>query len=267
MKKYLARFILILITVSLLLPFLAIPTHSATFIELPMETIVEEAQEVIIYTGFQYIEQNTSNNCLTKIEQCNSYIAYLFSQETPKVNNEISRVEEIRALYEADYEKLLLEEEEQAIWGEKMSEYPEATQIWRIMKEEFGWSDIVCAGIMGNMMAEVGGGTLEGLNNWDVDGSSGLGLIQWLKGRKKGIKAKYGDSPTLEEQLYYMRDELFGTNGVRKQVSDAQLDAIINASTPEQVAYKFAVYFERCATWARNCRRGYARIAYNYFVD
>ena len=45
------------------------------------------------------------------------------------------------------------------IWAEKEAKYPVATYIWRYMKD-LGWSDAVCAGIMGNMMAEVGGHTL-----------------------------------------------------------------------------------------------------------
>ena len=39
-------------------------------------------------------------------------------------------------------------------------EYKDATLIWEYMKS-LGWNDYVCAGILGNMMAEVGGGTLD----------------------------------------------------------------------------------------------------------
>ena len=40
-----------------------------------------------------------------------------------------------------------------------MKEYPAATVIWITLKEE-GFSDEVIAGIIGNLMAEVGGQTL-----------------------------------------------------------------------------------------------------------
>jgi len=265
MKKYVVRFILILLGILALLSSVTIITHSSMYNNSINETIEETTQAPVIYLEFQYVEQNTSNNCLKQIEQCQSYIEYLLQQVN--VETELLRVQTILTQYTTDYELLLLLEEEQRIWGEKMSEYPEATQIWRIMKEEFGWNDIVCAGIMGNMMAEVAGGTLYALDNWSVNGSSGYGLIQWIGQRRADIKAIYGDHPSLEQQLYFMKDELFGTNGVRKQVSDAQLNAIMNATSPEEAAYKFAVYFERCADWARNCRKGYARIAYDYFVD
>ena len=57
-----------------------------------------------------------------------------------------------------EYQQLLNQmiEEENAKWEKKAAEYPVATQIWRYMKAQ-GWNDYVCAGIMGNIMAEVGG--------------------------------------------------------------------------------------------------------------
>lgn len=150
-------------------------------------------------------------------------------------------------------------------WEMRASEYPVATQVWLYMKEEFGWNDIVCAGIMGNMMAECGGCWTSDLD-WDVSSSSGYGMIQWLGGRKQQLFNIYGSSPSIEDQLNFMKDELFGTNGVTKQVTDSQLDKIINADNPEDCAYAFACYFERCGEEHRWVRRDYARRAYDYFV-
>jgi len=162
-------------------------------------------------------------------------------------------------------------EENQAIcqeaynWEVRASEYPVATQVWLYMKEEFGWSDTVCAGIMGNMMAECGGCWTSDLD-WDVSSSSGYGMIQWLGGRKQQLFNIYGSNPSIEDQLNFMKDELFGANGVTKQVTDSQLDEIINAETPEDCAYAFACYYERCGEGNRWVRRDYARRAYEYFV-
>ena len=162
-------------------------------------------------------------------------------------------------------------EENQAIcqeaynWEVRASEYPVATQVWLYMKEEFGWSDTVCAGIMGNMMAECGGCWTSDLD-WDVSSSSGYGMIQWLGGRKQQLFNIYGSNPSVEDQLNFMKDELFGTNGVTKQVTDSQLDKIMNADSPEDCAYAFACYFERCGEGHRSIRRDYARRAYEYFV-
>lgn len=160
-------------------------------------------------------------------------------------------------------QQLIRQEEEN--WRVRAEEYPVATQAWLYMKNELGFSDIVCAGIMGNMMAECGGCWTSDLD-WDVSSSSGFGMIQWLGGRKQQLFSIYGSNPSVENQLDFVKDELYGTNGVTKQVTDSQLDKIINAETPEDCAYAFACYYERCGEGHRWVRRDYARRAYEYFV-
>ena len=140
-------------------------------------------------------------------------------------------------------QQLIRQEEEN--WRVRAEEYPVATQAWLYMKNELGFSDIVCAGIMGNMMAECGGCWTSDLD-WDVSSSSGYGMIQWLGGRKQQLFSIYGSNPSVENQLDFVKDELYGTNGVTKQVTDSQLNKIINAETPEDCAYAFACYYERC---------------------
>ncbi len=151
-------------------------------------------------------------------------------------------------------------------WEIRKSEYPIATQVWLYMKDEFGWSDIVCAGIMGNLMSECGGCWTQDLD-YDVSSISGYGMIQWLGERRDQLFSIYGNNPTVEDQLNFMKDELYGTNGVTKQVTESQLDIIMNALTPEECAFAFATYFERCAKQYRAPRKEYAVIAYEYFVD
>ena len=166
----------------------------------------------------------------------------------------------------AYYQEKQVEWEEIHKWEVCASEYPVATQVWLYMKEEFGWSDTICAGIMGNMMAECGGCWTSDLD-WSVNSSSGYGMIQWLGSRKQQLFNIYGNSPNIENQLNFMKDELYGTNGVAKQVTDSQFNEIMNADSPEDCAYAFACYFERCGEEHRWERRDYARRAYDYFVD
>lgn len=147
-------------------------------------------------------------------------------------------------------------------------EYPEAQLIWNTMIS-WGWTPETCAGIIGNMMAEIGGGTLN-LSNWNTNGGCGYGLIQWTSGRRSTIKGRYGSYPTIEQQLIFMRDELFGTNNTRQQVSSSVLNRIMNTNgneTPESIAFCFASNYERCASRYRARRQGYARIAYEYFMN
>ena len=147
-------------------------------------------------------------------------------------------------------------------------EYPEAQLIWDTMIS-WGWTAETCAGIIGNMMAEIGGGTLN-LSNWNSNGGCGYGLIQWTGGRRFTLKGRYGSYPTIEQQLIFMRDELFGTNNTRQQVSSSVLNKIMNTNgneSPESIAFCFASNYERCASRYRAKRQGYARIAYDYFMS
>lgn len=143
-------------------------------------------------------------------------------------------------------------------------EYPEARLIWNTIKS-WGYSDNVVAGIIGNMMAEVGGGTLAGLSNWHTDGC-GYGLIQWTSGRQRLLKQLYGARPNIEQQLQFIRNELTGQNGVNRQVTEAQYNELLNAGSPEAAAMTFAKYYERCGSSYRAKRQTFARTAYNYFV-
>lgn len=147
-------------------------------------------------------------------------------------------------------------------------EYPEARLIWNTIKS-WGYSDNVAAGIIGNMMAEVGGGTLEGLKNWNCEGISGkqsYGLIQWTSGRLSLIKSIYGLKPNIEQQLQFVKDELTGQNGVRRQVNDVQYSKLLAASSPESAAKIFADYYERCNERYKPPRLKYARDVYSHFV-
>lgn len=225
----------------------------------------------IIWDAIELVEHKdglTIKECQQEIDSLNEYMARLLAatqeyQECAEYNivlDEIKLIEECKAQYTQDIEELL----EKGLWEGRKAEYPVATEAWLYMKNVLGYSDIVCAGIMGNLMAETGGSTLA--LDWDSNGGCGYGLIQWIGNRRVNIKNIYGDYPTTHEQMRYMHNELYGLDGVRQQVSDAELRAIMGAETPEDCAYAFACYFERCAVQYRSFRRGLARQAYEYFV-
>ena len=149
-------------------------------------------------------------------------------------------------------------------WQMKSNEYPIATKIWLYMKNNFHWSDEVCAGVMGNIMAEIGGGTLKFEDDWNHP--KPYGLFQWLGGRRKLIHELYGAEPTVEEQLEFMYDELYGTDGVKRQVSDAQREKILNSSSAAKAAQRFCDWFERPGGKG-TIRQSYAKRAYKYFTS
>ena len=255
----------------------------ATFSEadIPSETTFPEPtepEEVVIVLDTVVVERvepttyDEANSLLDEATKCqeiaqmvlDGLIELGYEPDHPAIVMAYAELEN-RTADVAYYQKKQTEWEEIHKWEVRASEYPVATQVWLYMKEEFGWSDTVCAGIMGNMMAECGGCWTSDLH-WNVSSSSGYGMIQWLGGRKQQLFNIYGSSPSIEDQLNFMKDELYGTNGVTKQVTDSQLDKIMNADSPEDCAYAFACYFERCGEGHRWVRRDYARRAYDYFV-
>lgn len=242
----------------------------------PEETTIPEEEVIILeVVEVERVEPATLEEANTALENAifrrdttaSVYEGLLllgYEEEHPAVVMAKTDFQNAEADVEYYTEQQLIRQEEEA-WRVRSEEYPVATQAWLYMKNELGFSDTVCAGIMGNMMAECGGCWTSDLD-WDVSSSSGYGMIQWLGGRKNQLFSIYGSNPSVEDQLNFMKDELYGTNGVTKQVTDSQLDKIINAETPEDCAYAFACYYERCGEGHRWVRRDYARRAYEYFV-
>lgn len=149
--------------------------------------------------------------------------------------------------------------EENKKWEIKAMEYPEATYIWRYMKAQ-GWNDYVCAGIMGNLMAEVGGQTLN--IRYSLSSSGYYGMCQW----SRGYKEVWGAG--LESQCDFLKDTIkyeFDTYGFKYQ-KGFNFQAFLNMNNAEQAALAFAKSYERCASGSYKVRQNNAIKAYKYFV-
>ena len=148
---------------------------------------------------------------------------------------------------------------EEAKWATKSSEYPAATQIWRYMKAQ-GWNDYVCAGIMGNLMTEVGGQTLD--IRYSLSSSGYYGMCQW----NRGYSQVWGAG--LETQCDFLRDTIkyeFDTYGFKYQ-KGFNFNSFLNMTDAQQAALAFAKSYERCASGSYGVRQQNAVKAYNYFV-
>ena len=152
---------------------------------------------------------------------------------------------------------------EEVLCQARAEEYPVATRMWLHMKT-FGWSDEVCAGIIGNVMAETGARTLD-IPLKEYKGGP-FGLIQWTKSRREKVVALYGYDATAEEQLDFVYDELYGTDGIEQQVKDYERERILNADTAQKAAKYFCKDFER-PKGKGTIRQKYAQIAYEYFTS
>lgn len=164
--------------------------------------------------------------------------------------------------YTPRYEELYLVSEQKK-WDERAVEYPVATEIWLYMKN-LGWNDYVCAGIIGNMMSETGGHTL---NIKPIHYNKTFyyyGICQWNK-------TYYGEihDADLPTQCDYLRDTIeyeintFGKNYKK----DFTYQDFLNLTNEKDAALAFAACYERCHEKHFEARRVNATTAYNYFVN
>ena len=142
------------------------------------QTIIEEVLEEevvekpIRFIDYRYIPDIPENDLQKYIKELKGYKKDLETlyEQTEEVLCEINRIYGIIVFCESDLQERIAEREK---YEQKLREYPEATRVWYYMKDVFGWSDELCAGVMGNIMAEIGGGSPEGAMNfgdkWQVD--------------------------------------------------------------------------------------------------
>ena len=89
------------------------------------------------------------------------------------------------------------------------------------------------AGIVGNLMGE------SKLNPSAVNPTSkAFGIAQWLGDRKKKLFAKYGDKPTIDQQLEFVWEEL---NTSEKRA----FDRLLQTQSVEEATNSFMKHFER----------------------
>lgn len=147
-------------------------------------------------------------------------------------------------------------------YSAKAAEYPAATEIWVFLKEECGYSDYVCAGILGNLMAEVGGHTLD-IRYWLTSSSGYYGMCQWSKGyaEVQGVDLR-GQCEFLQKTIQYE----FDTYGNKYQPG-FNYEAFLNLTDERECALAFAKCYERCNSAYYNVRQDNAEKAYNYFTN
>lgn len=142
-------------------------------------------------------------------------------------------------------------------------EYPIAIEIWNYLKG-LGYNDYVCAGILGNMMAEVGGNTLY-IQYWLYDSSHiYYGMCQWNVNYYSEVEGTdlYSQLDFLMKTIKYEID----TFGFKYQ-KGFKYEDFINLTNYEEAALAFAKSYERCAAKHYRVRQTNAKVAYDYFVN
>lgn len=141
-------------------------------------------------------------------------------------------------------------------------EYQDATLIWEYLHYK-GLNDYVSAGIIGNMMAEVGGGTLD-LMTCANTGNGFYGLCQWSQTYCKEV---WGED--LKGQLDYLMDtmqEQFDLYGFVYS-ADFDYESFLGMQNEQQSALAFMKCYERGLPYSNYARQQYATVAYEYFTS
>ena len=133
--------------------------------------------------------------------------------------------------------------------------YNQATEVWNGLKA-LGLNDYVCAGIIGNIMAEVGGQTLD-ISRWpQYSQKTYYGICQWAGSRKQRLLNDFGT--TLNDQIRFLSVELFEV--IPKG------NSFYNMQDEKEAALYFAKYYERCGSGSYKVRQSNATKALQYFT-
>ena len=224
---------------------------------IPSSTLYElltEGDLVIFTKELEYCEAQSD----TAIATYNNLIALGYSPEDEMLlcleQDAVNYLE-----YANYYEQIIQEKYAVRYPSSALEEYPAATYIWCYMKEQ-GWSDVVCAGIMGNIMQETGGRTL----NIDYMHSNNYyGMCCWKKEYHPEVVGL-----DLEGQCEYLvrtTISCFNTSGYLYK-KDYDFEAFLKAETIEEAATAFMIVYERPGHTVSLKRVENGEKAYKYFV-
>lgn len=224
-----------------------------TFDSITIETSDEAATVIAQYEEYEnilteYIQEEGLNKNL------NNENLQLAIQERTSAQNKIDE-------YTETYNTLLNQEQQQA-YKEKIaqcaSEYESATYIWEYFISN-GFSEAATAGILGNIMAEVGGQTLY-IQYW-LESSTYYGMCQWNRGYYPGVIGT-----GLTGQCDFLLSTIESEFNAYGYLADETYESFKNSTDSGTAALAFAKVYERCGSGSYSIRQSNAYTAYNYFV-
>ena len=165
-------------------------------------------------------------------------------------NSEINNFNFLIEQYQIDYD----------IWTERINKYPVASKIWIYLKT-LGYNDYVCAGILGNIMAETGGNTFD-IQHWLFDNKVHYGMCQWNIDYYEEV-----NKADLDKQLEFLKETIkkeFNNFGYIYS-EGFKYEHFINMNNYNETALAFAKIYERCSSSSYQIRQQNAKIAFNYF--
>jgi hypothetical protein len=225
------------------------------------EPVKELIDAPITFSEVEYqvfYDIDLSNDYLVEVNDCIKILVGAINSDeytscaTQVMNAELNRLYDIRARIESDT----------VVYASWEQEHYYAAKVYEFLCKN-GYSDVVACGIIGNMMIETSGGTLDLMPFiYDPLGEF-YGLCQWSLFYQPRVAGM-----TFEDQLEYLYNDMekeFRTFGFCYKDGFTYEDFLAMEDTGE-AAIAFAKIYERCGSGTYNLRRQAAIEAYNYFV-
>lgn len=236
---------------------------------------------LLVIVSILLANQNNHNELQSQIILENQSLIKEQQQTIDATNHYAESLEEIISNYRETVHKLQQERDELALelgykevevqnYQHEMEElievlantinYPDkdyiiAQAVWNRLKS-WGLNDHVAAGIIGNIMVEVAGNTLD-FSRWRVySRKNTYGLCQWLGTRRERLLNDFGG--TITDQLNFLYVELY-------EVIRPDNEFYMMTDECEAALY-FAKVFERCGKGSYEARQRNATVALKYFT-
>ena len=205
---------------------------------------------------------NLIADCASRMDAANQMVEACRSLGYEEDNPVIKLAEEEygNAEFDMNYYQELLVDAKRAL---REKEYPAARVVWYYFTETMGLNEHVAAGILGNMMAEVGGQTLD--LQVDCSGRGYYGICQWS--RKYMVYDITGSN--WDTQLGYLNETIEDEFAVFGDLytSGFTYQDFCNMQNAQDAAKAFAVVYERCGSGSHGVRKSNAVKAYEYYTE
>ncbi len=207
--------------------------------------IVEEDTYQSTSADYVRIESNKIEVLQEELDYCKTMLNYaqtvLDNSRNLGYNNDFRLIELITQDYSVYTDHIIYYETKikELEYTGMYKEYPAATYIWTFLKEQ-GWNDYVCAGILGNIMQETGGRTLN--IDYAFNGTHYYGMCCWRKEYHPDVVGK-----DLKEQCEYLLTTLtdcMNTYGYLYR-SGYTFESFLSATSVEEAAAAFMIVYER----------------------
>ena len=214
----------------------------------------------VVFTEIDYSLFYTVEECEAYLVELADKVTYLeveiasgdyTSEATTAMQTELTRINEI-------IDKVTADAARYSLWEQ---EYYYAAKTWEYLMQH-GYSEVIAAAIIGNMMIETSGGTLALKPTIYSSGRGFYGLCQWSLYYRPNV----ADMP-FEDQLDYLHNDMerefknFGFCYKR----GFTFEDFLAMEDPAEAALAFAKVYERCGEGSYYARKKAAKVAFEYF--